>query len=369
MYANKPSTPQLIRELFFLRAIACLSVVLIHAISYTYRIYELNNTQIMYLKKIQIAFMYATPSFICISLIILSHSYKNKKPKNFWQKRWKFLMIPYFCIGLLYAITFHQQPLQLTDFLVKLLRIYFLGEWVGYFVLIIIQFYGLYFLLDRLLQRCRPITMVTIGLIINFLYLHHVNFGVKIPFLKEISFYKYFHLFFPSWLFYFMVGYYIGRNLKQFTQFLHRYRYFIFIGILINYILICYLIDQKILTSISSKRVDILFYTCLVLFGLYYIGSKIKRIPTILLLISQSSYGIYLLHELAIRLIGNNLFSFITLPFPIYILLQFLIGVFIPMGIVYLFNKTKKGAFLVGKVDTTKIQQIKNQTLQISSQK
>lgn len=370
LHPNTKKAPQLINELFFLRSMACLSVVLIHAISYTYQLYELNNVQIMYLKKIQMSLMYATPSFVCISLIILSHSYKNRKPQNFWRKRWQYLLLPYFCIGLLYATAFSNQTLNATDFIIKLLKIYFLGEWVGYFVIIIIQFYGLYFFLDKQLQRFHPITMIIIGFLINFTYLYYINFVPQLPFLKTISFYKYSHLFFLSWIFYFLVGYYIGRNLKRFTQILNRYWYLIFIGIVVNYLLILYLFDQQILTTISSKRVDILLYTCCVLFGLYYIGSKLKRIPSIILLISQSSYGIYLLHDIVLKHIGNQIYRLFSFPFPVYLLLQFLIGVFVPMGIVYLFNKWNKGAFLVGKINLKKIQQDrKNQSLQVTSQK
>ncbi len=371
MQQNANKTPQLINELFFLRSMACLSVVLIHAISYTYQIYALNPTQIIYLKKIQMLLMYATPSFICISLIILSHSYKNRKPQNFWRKRWQFILLPYFCIGLVYAAAFSGQSLQPFEFVIKLLKIYFLGEWVGYFVIIIVQFYGLYFLLDKYLQRFQPATMIFTGFIINFIYLYHTNFMPPIPFLKTISFYKYSHLLFLSWIFYFFVGYYIGRNLKRFIELLNRYWYLAFIGILVNYVLINYLIDQRLLTTISSKRVDILLYTCSVLFALYFIGSKIKRIPSIILLISQSSYGIYLLHDIVLKHVGIKISKLFSLPFPIYILILFLTGVFIPMGIVYLINKWNKGAFLVGKIDVKKIHQSReNQSsLQITSQK
>ena len=356
MHQQNKKAPKLIKELFFLRAIACLSVVLIHTISYTYRSYPFHATQISYLKNIQMLFMYATPSFICISLIILSHSYKRRKPRYFWRKRWKYLLMPYFCIGLLYALLFQNDALPFTDFVIKLLKIYFLGEWVGYFVIVIIQFYALYFLLDKYLQRIQPIWVLSASFVINFMYLYHINFQPQHPFLQSISFYKYTYLFFFSWIFYFFVGYYIGRHLERFTQLINRYSAFIFIGIILNYLLICYLTNEKIITTISSKRVDILFYTCFVLFGLYYIGSKIKKIPTILFLISQSSYGIYLLHDIVLKHIGNNLFSLFSIPFPIYILLQFLTGVFVPMGIVYLFNKWNKGAFLVGKINLAKFQ-------------
>src|SRR5690606_37619192 len=116
----------------------------------------------------------------------------------------------------------------------------------------------------------------------------------------------------------------------------------------------CYLTNEQMITTISSKRVDILFYTCLVLSGLYYIGSKIKKIPSLLMLISQSSYGIYLLHDIVMKHIGNKLLTLIPIPFPLYIILQFLIGVFVPLIIVYLCNMWKKGDFLVGKLNLQK---------------
>lgn len=370
MHSKNKEAPSIITELFFLRSIACLSVVMIHTISLANGIYKDDYHSFGYfLEKIQMLLMYATPSFVCISLIILSHSYKHRKPKNFWKRRGKYLLLPYFCTGLLYASAYDYQTDHLSDFIIQLLKIYFLGEWVGYFVIIIIQFYALYFFLDKYLQRFHPAMIIVVSFLINFIYLYHNNFGSRIPFLSNISFYKYSNLLFLGWIFYFVIGYYIGRNLKRFTHFLNRYWYLIFIGMIANYWLISYLIDQQVLTTISSKRVDILLYTFFVMSALYFIAHKMKRIPYIILLISQSSYGIYLLHGITMKHIGIQLYTHFSIPFFVFIILIFLIGVFVPMGIVYLFNKWSKGAYLVGKIDLTKIQQSrKSQSLPLTSQ-
>ena len=67
--------------------IACLSVVFIHAITRTKVAYELPDSTVTFYETIQMMIMYATPMFVLISEVILSHVYKESLPKRLFQEK------------------------------------------------------------------------------------------------------------------------------------------------------------------------------------------------------------------------------------------------------------------------------------------
>ena len=78
---------------YFLRGIACLSIVFIHAISSAVNNYNMrSNVELQsignYLFAIQLLLMYGTPMFIFISEFIISFSYKDRLPQNFFKKEY-----------------------------------------------------------------------------------------------------------------------------------------------------------------------------------------------------------------------------------------------------------------------------------------
>lgn len=349
---RNPST--LITEVYFFRFVCCISVVFIHSISIAFNQYSFDPEEFWGLRKIQMVFMFATPAFIWISQLILGFSYRNRKPKRFWVKRWKYLIVPYLVVGLLTAVLPYTRDIsnfEWSTFMERLLRIYFLGEWIGYFVLIILQFYLLYFILHKYLDRWPVWLVITIGFVVNFVYLYHIHFGDRIPFLQSIDFYKHSKIPFLGWVFYFLVGYYCGRYFERFVQALHRFRYLIWSGGLISLIIILSLIESRVFTSISSKRMDILIYTICVVFTLFYIANRMKKIPMFVYMISQASYGIYLIHPTVQSFLLHQFFlSKYTVNPGLYITIQFGLGVIVSFAIVYLLNQWKYGSYLIGKI-------------------
>lgn len=342
-----------IHELYFLRFIACISVVFIHSISISFPQYPYDGEELFNLKQMQMLFMFATPTFIWIAQMILGYSYRDRKPKNFWINRCKYLLLPYFFMGFLTALLPYIRDwntFQWGLFLERLLRIYFLGEWVGYFVIIIFQCYLLYYFGRKWLDRLPVWLVITTSFIVNTLYLYHLNFGAQFEFLNALSFYPYAHLPIFGWIFFFAVGYYCGKYIEDFIHMLHRFRYLFLLGALLSFLMIWVNIDQQILTTISSKRVDILPYTIFVIFSLFYLANYMKRYPAFVYLISQASYGIYLTHSvIQSYVIHWRFLSNFEISPGLYITVQFVLGVIGSFCLVYLLNQWKYGPYLVGK--------------------
>lgn len=68
--------------IFWMRAIACLSVVMIHAISTTFYKFDMPNSGYI-LRVSQVVLMYATPMFVFISEFLIAKNYHIYLKENF----------------------------------------------------------------------------------------------------------------------------------------------------------------------------------------------------------------------------------------------------------------------------------------------
>lgn len=347
----------LVNELFFLRAIACLSIVFIHAINVSFENLGIRKDPDFLLVNsilfaIQILLMFGTPMFVFISEFLLAYSYKNKMPKGFMKKRLKYILIPYISMGIFYSVVRAvEQGINSVDTILSMTaRIIFLGDFHGYFILIIFQFYFLHYIFIKYIEKFNAKYVIMLSLVINVLYLGFFNFQSPPQYFEGFYWNFITKIPFLAWISYFVIAFYCGRNLDEFKLILKKYKKFIVTAPFIMggiVLLMCY---SKILTPIHSKRVDILFYTISVAFFLFYIAMKLKRVPNIFMLVSSYSFGIYLLHPFfqeILKKIAPQNYSFINLMLNI--ILYFTLGVCIPIILTYLLNKTKVGPLLVGK--------------------
>lgn len=347
----------MINEIYFIRAIACLCVVLVHSMTMTQHNYNLlsSTDDALYLFKLTI--MFATPVFVMISEFLLSYSYPDRLPKAFWKKRILYIFIPYLIIAAVYSI----YPLVVgTGFTWgRFIEVFFqktvLGSWHGYFVLIIFQFYALHFLLKNIFDRFPPFLMIALSLFVNMFYLSIYNFGWFYDISLILNLRDYYKLPFLGWIFYFTVAYYAGKHIDAFLGFIQKYKYYIVAGAVLTGMIPLLMRLNRIYSVVSSKRFDIVLYTFFIFCILYLIARKWKKTPTIVMWISSSSYGIYLLHPL----FQYNTFDILqSMPFytnfGVHILLLFFIGVGGPILLTYLLNKIPYGALVVGKFNIPK---------------
>ncbi|TDR50746.1 membrane-bound acyltransferase YfiQ involved in biofilm formation [Halomonas ventosae] len=145
-----------IEEIYWLRFYGCLAVFVFHLIE---RIEE-NYLEHVFLDLALIPTVLGTPIFIFISIFLFSARYGNEVPHNFLANRFKYVMVPYFVYGLIYSLAEYLRMLaseervsfgyHMTEYLV------FAG-WHGYFLIVAMQFYVLFWLYNRFgLQRWLP---------------------------------------------------------------------------------------------------------------------------------------------------------------------------------------------------------------------
>ncbi|MET3504333.1 acyltransferase family protein [Halalkalibacter oceani] len=348
---------QYLHEISFLRSIACLSIVLLHSIDwgmdYISFLAALPNYSKLVLDSVNMFLYYGTPTFIFITALILGFSYKGQKeiPENFLAKRVKFILIPYVCMGFLYA--FPYLLVSSGEFAKKAFLNIFIGDFHAYFVLIIFQFY-LFFVWGRSwLDRHPPLKVIGLSLILNVIYLSVFNFTdpVALPFADYI-WERYYWIPFPGWIFYFTLAYYIGSHYETFSAMIKKYKVWVLIAPFVSgaVLLLSY---HNGFTIDSSKRVDILFHTCSVIVFVLYFAMKMKTVPQLFIKISQYSYGIYLLHTMYMALL-IILFDYTPLNFGIFtILVLFLVSTTFSMLTIFVLNKWKYGHYIVGRINVS----------------
>ncbi|MBU9712173.1 acyltransferase family protein [Evansella tamaricis] len=350
---NRP----IISELVILRFVACLAVVMIHAIETSLENYtgELSTIETLFYHTIRMAMMFGTPTFVFLSELLLAKSYQGDLPANFLSTRAKYLLLPYLSMAVVYGVIFHANE-SLNAVFIAVLKNIFLADFTVYFVLIIFQFYLLHFFLHSYLKTWnRNIVLIT-SLIINLLYLAFFNFVPPISFIPNVDFLWY-HLSwlpFPGWLFYFTLGYYCGRHYHEFKMILSKFQKLVFFIPIPVFLLVLILSYTQIIGVVSSKRIDIIFYTTTMIFLLIYLSSSVKHLHPIIVKISNYSFGIYLLHKI---------FMYYLKPMPIlnsygFTLYVFITSIILSMIVIYFVNKLSFGKYIVGRINTISISNV-----------
>ncbi|GHE21823.1 acyltransferase family protein [Halomonas urumqiensis] len=145
-----------IEEIYWLRFYGCLAVFLFHLIG---RI-EDNYLGHVSLDLARIPLVLGTPIFIFISIFLFSARYGDDVPHNFLANRFKYIMVPYLVYGLIYSIAEYLRRMASDDpvgFTTHMVEYLVFAGWHGYFLIIAMQFYVLFWLYNRFdLKRWLP---------------------------------------------------------------------------------------------------------------------------------------------------------------------------------------------------------------------
>ena len=160
----------MIYEVYWLRTLACLAVVVIHAVNATLLKYEGAMTQgeEYLLIAIRFAVFFGTPAFVFISEFLLAHAYPQGVPKGFIMIRVKYLLAPFAFMAVVFAGVYSHSA---ASFWSELGLNLFMGGYTGYFVLIIFQFYLLHIVMHRYLQQAQPGRVIAASFVITAAYL------------------------------------------------------------------------------------------------------------------------------------------------------------------------------------------------------
>ncbi|WP_193064918.1 acyltransferase family protein [Oceanobacillus oncorhynchi] len=339
-------------EIDYLRAIACLSVVMLHSIKFEIG-FGLNGEGLETIDYILLVISgllaFGTPMFIVISEILLSYSYPNKMPDDFYSKRTKYMLMPFIFMALFYAVLlrYDEPSMLIPHFLNNLI-----GGYHGWFILVIFQFYLLHHLFTKYIYKYSATHVLVSSFIINGVYLTFFNFyepstnNVIVMYIWDRGYW----ILFLGWIFYFVVAYYLGKNYKPIIAALQKYKLGVYLSVPLSIGIV--LIFNNIYPDVSfgSKRFDLVFLTFSVIATVASLTKKVKELPPLIDLLSRYSFGIYLLHWF-FMLVQQKLFSIIGVDFGYFnILIYFALGLFGSITLVYIANKFSFGKYIVGNV-------------------
>ncbi|TVY01114.1 acyltransferase family protein [Cohnella terricola] len=340
---------KLIKEVNSIRAIACLCVVFLHAIQV--RLFTWDTNEMLHTVLGLLAF--GTPTFVFLSELILSRSYPNRLPNNFFKKRVIPILVPFICISFFYALVqdINDIPHLLRDFTFNLLGNY-RGPW---FILVIFQFYVLHRIFVKYLSRVSPTIVLTGSFIINLAYLAIFNLIQPPSETGFIAFLWEFGYWVPciGWLFYFSLAYYCGKNYERFIRKLKKHPYLVLSAPIIGLALILYVNSFHIMPY-GSKRMDMVIFTTTMILALFLLMSQLKKQPAFLEFVSKYTFGIFLIHLFFIRvakkmieLLGFNL-GYFEIP------ILFLSALTSSIIAVHVLNRFPQGKYLIGSIKHAK---------------
>ncbi|QMU10157.1 acyltransferase family protein [Mammaliicoccus lentus] len=326
-------------ELTYARAIFCLTIVLLHSMTGF-----LNDSNITYNQKmtysfVQVVLLFATPCFIILSETLLGMRYSNYIPKNFLRKRVKYILIPYLFFALFVSFNLYFDGSSDKSLWEIILGIVIQGQFFGWFILVIFQFYILHALFYKILSKIKPIYPLVFSFIISFIhsYLMYNNltyfqwWDSTYPFFtRTIIFY---------WLFYFIVGFYIGKYYEEIMEFLKgKLKYFIIIWLLAILYMAFNFFHLEIYLN-ESNRYDLLLFSSLSFLLVIYILKNFgnKEIP-FMMMISEISFFIYLSHQIIVDYVSKSLAAFVSYPILFFVLTtSFTLAFSIGLAIVFSF--------------------------------
>ena len=302
-------------EITFVRAIACLLVVMVHV---SVRFYFANGGYHTTVTNFfnQISRM-GTPLFAVLSGFLLYNQALNRRFDTliFLKSRFIKIISPFLFWSFFYL--FYKSIFQnytFPDFsskeeVLNFIYIVFTGGSLHhlYFIALVIQFY-IFFLLTRKLYNSKTIIIFTIiSFYINYTFVHN-------RFLFENEYLQHFinsRAFLLNWIYYFMLGVLLVKFWPKIQAYLlinKNNRFMIIIGIIVVALTVFdYHTNQLIVNSnenfIYVLSIPLLF---MVLTSLYYRLIMInERIIKVFIKIGNMSMGIYLIHPLIIYLYSD----------------------------------------------------------------
>lgn len=327
-----------IKEWNLLRVIACLCIVFLHSTTLNSR--HAGHPEIDYYDVFRAIICFATPTFIVLSEIILANRYPDRLPNQFWQKRLKFIFLPFVSFAIFDA--FNAKYFNPNVFLeLKIFNNIVMGTFIGYFIFIIFQFYVLHYLVVRFKPSMKwllPVSLLTMAVHLSFM-------KMNIPFVHEHQ--ALLKLPFTAWFGYFTIAYIIGKHYKKLQQELLTYRWLTLILAALS-VLYFYFSFESGNARINSLRLD-LFPVVLSFSAAILAWGQLIPNFRIIQFISNYSFGIYLLHWQVLRHLAPYTVTWFNHTSS-RVLTLFFMGLVISVTIIKLISLLPFGSMIVGNI-------------------
>ncbi|GGI39463.1 acyltransferase family protein [Mammaliicoccus stepanovicii] len=201
-------------EFIYMRTFLCLLIVLTHILTEFSITNEPDDNQIKILYWIRMFFIIGTPSFIVLSQLLTTLNYNDKLKAGYLKSRLTYILIPYLLMGAFYS---YSESLKINDpFLNQFTENVIRGNWYGYFIIIIIQF----FFLNWIFYRINPKILFSkwsllIAFIVNTAYLYAYQNVESVTHFIDSYYPISSQTFIGGWIFYYFFGSFVGRNYER----------------------------------------------------------------------------------------------------------------------------------------------------------
>ncbi|MDQ0218452.1 acyltransferase [Peribacillus cavernae] len=287
-----------ITEIHYLRALACLMVVLVHVSAAFYNNQgKVWNDFTFFINQIS---RFGTPIFALISGFLLFYQVRNKgfKFNKFITSRFTKIVIPFFFWSVFYLVFMYlmegQNPLQAGEKLFLVNFIFGNSFYHLYFMSIVFQFYLVFPIFQLARSRKSWVVLLGLAIIVNLYFLTSYTTGQFESLWRTILNQR---AFLPSWIFYFTFGGFLAYFWEPIARLSKKYVHVFSVLVVIIIALAVY--EYKIVGSIPSNRAtNMLNIPLLTLFviGITEQIVKFKWLKGFLTSIGTLSMSIYLVH-------------------------------------------------------------------------
>ncbi|MCA1060819.1 acyltransferase [Rossellomorea aquimaris] len=308
-------------EIHFLRAIACLLVVLVHVSgSYFHQQGQHFNEYTLFINQIS---RFGTPMFSLISAFLLTYQIRKKgfNLRRFVSSRFTKIGLPFLFWSIFYLLFMYllngENPFKfgIKPFLVNFA--FGNSAYHLYFMSIVFQFYLLFLFLQRFRSKLSWTVLMSIAVMINIYFLNWFSpdqaDGIWRVMLTQRAF-------LPNWIFYFIFGGFLAYYWEPLLSFSKKSKVFLSIAAL--FIILGAVWEYKLNGSISSNRTTNIINLPILTLFVMGIGSNItdlKWVNGFFAKIGTFSMAIYLVHPFVLFIFQEIAPAFVwkTSFFPI----------------------------------------------------
>lgn len=290
-----------IKELNILNVIFCFSVIMIHITSRPISVMNKESFAYLLIFILNKILCFVVPGFIFLSGFKLFNKYKNEdiNIKKFYKSRFKKIVVPYL-ISLIIYFLYYLYKGYVDISVTTILKAIFLGDLVAhfYYIIIAIQLYLAFPFLNYIIKKYPQILLIA-SFILNIIF-------------KEFIRFNYSDRFILGYIFYFVLGMIISKNLDK-IKLKNNFKNEIIC-------LICFVLSKLYLlinNGVNYEFAEIIniFYVALAIFVMYIIANKISKfnfIQSFCDIISKNSFNIFLYHILLLQILQWEIFSLTT---------------------------------------------------------
>ncbi|TDM12131.1 acyltransferase family protein [Macrococcus lamae] len=318
-------------ELNYLRVFLCMLIITTHILTEYAVSNEPDDFQIKVLYWIRMIVIVGTPGFIILSQLLVTLNYKETLPRNYLISRVQFILLPYLVMGMFYS--YSESEDRNISFMSQFYENIILGNWYGYFVIVIMQFY----LLNYLIYKINPAILgsklaLILSIIVNAVYLYAYEFVEPVKTFMDAHYPISFNTFILGWISYYFIGSYIGLNYDAILEFLEKHLTLLLVGTVLSFLLFIFGREHDYWNVTSYNFATILYTACLFLLLIKFSTIFKTFMANTVAQVSAYSFFIYLLHPIILDAIFSYTQRFqghtlIFIPITLLIVIGCCIGI------------------------------------------